>query len=71
MPPQIGAAQMPQDTNFTTKSLGALQSQEQLDLLNAMDKLRAYGVSEFVSLPQIVVCGDQSTGKSSVLEVSI
>jgi hypothetical protein len=61
---------MTQDTGFKTDSLGALQSQEQLDLLNAMDRLRAYGVSAFVSLPQIVVCGDQSAGKSSVLEVS-
>ncbi|KAF8538802.1 P-loop containing nucleoside triphosphate hydrolase protein [Trichophaea hybrida] len=43
--------------------LSTLLSQEQLEHLNTMDKLRAYGISEFVSLPQIVVCGDQSAGK--------
>lgn len=48
--------------------LNSLQSLEQLHLLNEIDKLRTYGVGEFVSLPQIVVCGDQSSGKSSVLE---
>lgn len=51
-----------------TTSLDALQSKEQLSLLDEIDKLRAYGVSDFVALPQLVVCGDQSAGKSSVLE---
>lgn len=55
-------------TSFKTDALDALCTQEQLDLLDSVDTLRSQGISHYVSLPQIIVCGDQSSGKSSVLE---
>lgn len=50
------------------EKIDGLRSQEQLALLNTIDRLRSQGLSNYVSLPQIIVCGDQSSGKSSVLE---
>ncbi|KAK7959186.1 uncharacterized protein PG986_004040 [Apiospora aurea] len=53
----------------TSEVTGALlQSQDHRDLLDVIDTLRSQGLSRFVDLPQIIVCGDQSSGKSSVLE---
>ncbi|KAL8718683.1 MAG: hypothetical protein Q9181_008170, partial [Wetmoreana brouardii] len=53
---------------FQTDALNGLCSKDQLDLLDSVDYLRSQGISHYISLPQIIVCGDQSSGKSSVLE---
>jgi GTP-binding protein EngB required for normal cell division len=45
-----------------------LQSEQHRQLLDIIDRLRSKGISKYVDLPEIVVCGDQSAGKSSVLE---
>ncbi|KAK8199378.1 dynamin family protein [Phyllosticta capitalensis] len=46
----------------------SLQSESLGQLFDIINQLRSYGISNYVPLPQIIVCGDQSSGKSSVLE---
>jgi hypothetical protein len=50
------------------KTTSFIQSENHRDLLDIVDKLRSRGVSHYVDLPQIIVCGSQSSGKSATLE---
>lgn len=55
-------------STFEATNLSSLRSDEQLSLLDEIDTLSRSGIGDHVSLPQIAVCGDQSSGKSSCLE---
>ncbi|KAL7625897.1 hypothetical protein AAE478_005121 [Parahypoxylon ruwenzoriense] len=54
--------------DISQKTSGLIQSRNHRDLLDIVDSLRSHGVSHYVDLPQIIVCGSQSSGKSSTLE---
>lgn len=43
-------------------------TREQREVLDIVAQLRKCGLESVLSLPQLVVCGEQSAGKSSVLE---
>jgi hypothetical protein len=53
------------DTYSDDQSAGVFGDEAYVKII---DKLRELGIAEMVSLPQLVVVGDQSSGKSSVLE---
>ncbi|KAK1808515.1 hypothetical protein LTR12_017127 [Friedmanniomyces endolithicus] len=49
-------------------AVSGLKSAKSAQRLKQISSLRARGISENIDLPQLVVCGAQSAGKSSVLE---
>ncbi|KAI2463967.1 P-loop containing nucleoside triphosphate hydrolase protein [Annulohypoxylon bovei var. microspora] len=54
--------------DISKRTSGFIQSSNHRDLLDIVDSLRSHGVSHYIDLPQIIVCGSQSSGKSSTLE---
>jgi GTP-binding protein EngB required for normal cell division len=50
------------------KAMSELLSERQSENLQLVNDLRQRGIRNFVALPEIIVCGKQSCGKSSVLE---
>ncbi|KAK4541234.1 hypothetical protein LTR36_008150 [Oleoguttula mirabilis] len=61
-------AAMPPSDGLQTASLDQLQSKDYRQVLDVVDRLRLCGLGSILQLPQLVVCGSQSAGKSSVLE---
>ncbi|KAF9117991.1 hypothetical protein BGW39_001599 [Mortierella sp. 14UC] len=45
-----------------------IQNAEYQDIIDKINRIRSYGLNKMITIPQIAILGDQSSGKSSVLE---
>ncbi|KAG0079124.1 hypothetical protein BGZ92_001176 [Podila epicladia] len=45
-----------------------IENTEYQDIIDKINKIRSYGLNKMITIPQIAILGDQSSGKSSVLE---
>ncbi|KAG0277185.1 hypothetical protein BGZ95_006347 [Linnemannia exigua] len=45
-----------------------IQNAEYQDFIDKINRIRTYGLNKMITIPQIAILGDQSSGKSSVLE---
>jgi len=61
-------AKPPVPTTMTVTANGASSGLADPQLLRKIDRLFECNVGNYIDLPQLVVVGDQSSGKSSVLE---
>ncbi|KAF8476211.1 P-loop containing nucleoside triphosphate hydrolase protein [Kalaharituber pfeilii] len=59
---------MPFTDQPNSSPVNPLDSREKSHLFDIIDKFRELGIQEDIPLPQLVVVGDQSSGKSSLLE---
>lgn len=48
--------------------LGSFQTKSYRTMLDIIDRVRKFDINHVLQIPQIIVCGNTSAGKSSVLE---
>ncbi|KAF2032549.1 dynamin [Setomelanomma holmii] len=59
---------MKKPSGLRLEGIDGLSDEKRVRVLGVIDKVRELGISENVSLPQLAVIGDQSSGKSLLLE---
>lgn len=68
MAPPTKGEEVVHDPTDVSLRLDTLQPEKQRHILETIVKLRKCGLEQDLSLPQICACGDQSSGKSSIME---